>query len=113
MDPTLQFYYFNIDATKLPHYEWQLLYSILEDCQEVFLNELLLSLPPKRNVDHQIQVIPGVAPYWLSWLEGDEINTQLMKYLGLPVPLDNESDSGLQVLWDNESIIFGINSSFT
>ena len=61
IDPALQFYYFNIDATQLPHYEQRLLDSILDDFQEVFPNELPLTLPPKQNVDHQIELIPGVA----------------------------------------------------
>ena len=46
---------------QLPHYERQLLDSILDNFQDVLPNELPLTLPPKRNVDHQIELIPGVA----------------------------------------------------
>ena len=62
IDPALQFYYFNINATQIPHYEKRLLDSILDDFQDVFPNELPLTLPPKRNVDHQIELIPAAAP---------------------------------------------------
>ena len=54
----------------------------------VFPNELPLTLPPKRNVDHQIELIPGAAPvsippYQLSRLEEDEIAKQLKEYLSM------------------------------
>ena len=39
----------------------QLLDSILDDFQDVFPNELPRNLPPQRNVDHQIELIPGAA----------------------------------------------------
>ena len=34
----------------------------LDDFQDVFPNELLLTLPSKRNMDYQIELIPGAAP---------------------------------------------------
>ena len=54
----------------------------------MFPNELPLTLPPKRNVDHQIELIPGAAPviippYRLSQLEEDEIAKQLKEYLSM------------------------------
>ena len=57
----LQFYYFNIDTTQLPHYKRQLLKYILEDFQDVFPNELPRTLPPLRNVDHQIELILNIV----------------------------------------------------
>ena len=52
IDPALQISYFNIDATQLSHYEWQLHDSILDDFEDVLPNELPPTLPPKHNVDH-------------------------------------------------------------
>ena len=62
IEPALQFYYFNFDATQLLHYERQLLDYILDDFQDVYPNELSLTLPPQSNVDHHIELFPDVAP---------------------------------------------------
>ena len=103
IDPAVQFYYFNIDATQLPHFEQRLLDSILEDFQDVFPTELPLTLPPKRNVDHQIELIPGAAPvsippYRLSRLEEDEIAKQLKEYLSMGHIRYSKSPWGAPVL---------------
>ena len=54
----------------------------------MFPNEFPLTLPPQRNVDHQIELIPGatpvsILPYRLSRLEEDEIAKQLKEYVSM------------------------------
>ena len=87
----------------MPHYERQLLDSTLDDFQDVFPNELLLTLPPQRNVGHQIEFIPGAAlvsipPYRLSRSEEDEIAKQLKEYLHMGYIRYNKSHSGAPIL---------------
>ena len=51
----------------------------------MFPNKLPLTLPPQRNVDHQIELILSVAPvsippYRLSRLEEDKFAKKLKEY---------------------------------
>ena len=69
----------------------------------MFPNELPLTLPPKRNVDHQIELIPGAAlvsipHYRLSRLEEDQIAKQLKKYLRMGQIMYSKSPWGAPVL---------------
>ena len=103
IDPVLQFYAFNIDATQLPRHERHLLDSIIDDFHNVFPNEWPPHLPPKRDGDHRIDLIPSVAPvsispYRLSRLEEKEIAKQLKEYLSMGRIKVSKSPWGAPVL---------------
>ena len=71
VDPAIQYYNFNIDVNQLSYHEKHLLNLITNDFKDVFPKELPPGLPPMRNVDHKIDLIPGAAqvsipPYRLS-----------------------------------------------
>ncbi len=60
--------------------------SIVTEYQDVFPEELPLELPPKRDADLKINLIPGSipptrAPYRMSTVELEELKTQLDKLL--------------------------------
>ena len=60
--------------------------KILNDFHDVFSSELPHGLPPKCNIDHCIDIVPGVAPisipsYRLSRSKEDEVSKQLKDYL--------------------------------
>ena len=82
VDPTIQYYNFNIDVNQLSYHEQHLLNLITNDFKDDFRKELPPRLPPMHNVDHKMDLILSVAPvsippYQLSRLEEDEIATQL------------------------------------
>ena len=56
--------------------------KILRKYKDVFPEDLPKELPPRRTIDHQIEVIPGFDPpsrptYTLSPKEQDELKAQL------------------------------------
>ena len=60
--------------------------EILKHFCDGFPSELLDGLPPKRNIDHHIDIVPSVAPisippYRVSRSEEDEVSKQLKDYL--------------------------------
>jgi hypothetical protein len=60
--------------------------AFLDDYKDVFPSELPNNLPPKRTIDHAIDVIPGSEPpsrpiYRLSYLEMNELKRQLADLL--------------------------------
>jgi hypothetical protein len=103
VDPAIQYYNFNIDVNQLPCHEQRLLNLIIKDFKDVFPKELPPGLPPMRNVDHRIDLIPGAAPvsippYRLSRLEEDEIATQLKDYLRMGHIRHSKSPWGAPVI---------------
>ena len=70
--------------------------KILKDFQDVFPKDLPSGLPPKRDIDHKIEIIPGSElsskpTYQLSQPEADELRNNwlitLKKALFSPVNL--------------------------
>jgi hypothetical protein len=60
--------------------------QVLEEFPDVMLEELLEDLPPRRRIDHAIEVMPGVAPpakapYRMSHEELKELKVQLEELL--------------------------------
>ena len=58
-------------------------YHVLQEFRDVFPYEIP-RLPPKRNIDFTIELVPGVAPvsknpYRMSTLEMLELNMQLLE----------------------------------
>ena len=57
------------EKTKTPYPEQ--VQSILNEFSDIFLQDLLAGLPPQRDVDHRIELVPGAepphrAPYCMS-----------------------------------------------
>ena len=64
------------EKTKIPYPEQ--VQSILDDFSDIFPRDLLPGLPPERNVDHCIELVPSVepphrAPYCMSPKGLDEL----------------------------------------
>ncbi len=88
---------------QLTYYEQRLLDSLLNEFLDVFPKELPHGLPPKRNIDHHIDLIPGtspvsIPPYRLSRSEEDEIASQLKEYLSMGHIRQSKSPWGAPVL---------------
>ena len=86
LDPDIHVY--NIDSVSghLSYFEQQQFDAILNEFRDVFSSELPHGLPPKRNIDHCIDLVPDVAPisvppYRLSRSEEDEVSKKLKDYL--------------------------------
>ena len=63
-----------------------ILYSLMTKFRDVFPDDLPDGLPPSREVDHSIEVIPGSKPvtkpaYRLSHSEAQEVERQLAEYV--------------------------------
>ncbi|XP_015168928.1 uncharacterized protein K02A2.6-like [Solanum tuberosum] len=72
----------SIEATTLPHCVEQVLY----DNRDVMPEELPQWLPPRREVDHQIELVPGakppaMTPYRMAPPELEELRKQLKELL--------------------------------
>ena len=83
------FYSFTVvspDVNELNVFEQDQLQRILDEFKDVFPIDLPSGLPPKRAVDHKIDLVPGaqpvsIPPYRMSQLEEDELARQLDDYL--------------------------------
>ena len=62
LDPEIQVYKINSAPYHLFYFEQQLLDKILNDFHDVFPSKLPHGLPSKRNIDHHIDLLLGVAP---------------------------------------------------
>ena len=101
----LDIYLYNIDnvSVQLSYFEQQQLDEILNDFRDVFPSELPHGLPPKHNIDHRIDIVPGVAPisippYRLSRSAEDEVSKQLKDYLRMGYIHYSKSTWGAPVL---------------
>ncbi len=78
--------------------------QVLEEFSDVMPEELPEDLPPKRRVDHAIEVMPGVAPpakapYRMSHEELKELKVQLEKLLTKGYIKPSKSPYGAHVLF--------------
>ena len=78
--------------------------TILNEFKEVFPKVLSNQLPPQRNVDHAIDLIPGSEPpsrstYRLSYVEMDELKKQLADLLAKGFIKPSTSPFGAPVLF--------------
>jgi hypothetical protein len=78
--------------------------QVLEEFPDVMPDELLEDLPPRRRVDHAIEVMPGVtppakAPYRMSHEELKEFKVQLEELLAKGYIKPNKSPYGAPVLF--------------
>ena len=101
LDPDIHIY--NVDSVpnQLSYFERHL-DKIFNDFCDVFPSELLHRLPLKRNIDHRIDLLPGVAPisipHRLSRSKEDEVSKQLMEYLRMGFIRYSKSPWGAPVL---------------
>jgi DNA-binding Xre family transcriptional regulator len=87
------------EETKTPEVQ-----KILQKYQDVFPKSLPDTLPPKRSVDHAIQVVPGTEPphrpvYRMSCEELDELKRQLTDLLQKGFIRPSTSPYGASVLF--------------
>ena len=78
-------------------------YQVLQEFKDVFLDEIL-GLPPKRDIDFTIELVPGVVPvsktpYRMSTLEMLELNMQLQELLERKYIRPSVSPWGASVLF--------------
>ena len=90
--------------------------DILVEYSDVFPKELPAGLPPKRAVDHRIELLPGTepphrAPYRMSTQALDELKTQLKELtehgyiqpsvspFGAPVLFVSRKDEVFECVW--------------
>jgi len=78
--------------------------QVLEEFPDVMPKELLEDLPPRRRVDHAIEVMPGVAPpakapYRMSHEELKELKVQLEELLMKGYIKPSKSPYGTPVLF--------------
>jgi hypothetical protein len=96
-------------------------HKIIQDYADVFPKKLPRKLPPRRNVDHEIELEPGHAPpsrptYRLSPLEMDELKKQLEELLeqgfirpsvspyGAPILFVRKKDGSLRMCVDYRAL---------
>jgi hypothetical protein len=77
---------------------------ILDEFLNVMLEELPNDLPPRRQVNHAIEVMPGVAPlakapYRMNYEELKELKVQLEELLAKGYIKPNKSPYGAPVLF--------------
>jgi len=78
--------------------------QVLEEFPDVMPEELLEDLPPKRRIDHVIEVVPGVAPlvkapYRMGHEELKELKVQLEELFAKGYIKPNKSPYGACVLF--------------
>ena len=61
LDPNFQMYNIWSDGEQLTYYKQQVLNSLLKGFLALFPKELRKGLPPKRNIDHHIDLILGTT----------------------------------------------------
>jgi hypothetical protein len=91
------------EATKLVTFA-KCIKQILEEFSDVMLEEMSEDLPPRRRVDHAIEVMPGVAPpakapYRMSHEVLKELKVQLVELLAKGYIKPSKSPYGAPVLF--------------
>ena len=81
LDPDIHVYNIDSFSCHLSYFEQQL-DEIIHEFRDVLPSELPHGLPPKRNINHRIDIVPGVAPigippYRLSQFEENDVSKQL------------------------------------
>lgn len=106
-----------VDNTDRNNQERMELFALLEEYKDVFPDELPAALPPRRSIDHRIEILPGSRPparppFRLSKPLLDELQTQLGSLLekgliepsrspfGAPVFFVKKSDGSLRLVCD-------------
>jgi hypothetical protein len=78
--------------------------SLLEQFKDVFPDDLPSGLPPRRDIDHRIELVPGAAPpsrptYRMSMPELDELKKQVADLLAKGFIQPSKSPFGAPVLF--------------
>ena len=107
------------DKTKTPYPKQ--VQSILDDFADIFPRDLPAGLPPKRDIDHRIDLVPGAepphrAPYRMSPKGLDELKNQLkdltdkgyiqpsVSPFGAPVLFVPKKDGGMRMCVDYRAL---------
>jgi hypothetical protein len=78
--------------------------KLVEQYKDIFASKLPDELPPERNVDHKIELIPGSSPpsrppYRLSYAELKELHTQLQNLIDTGKIKPSKSPYGAPILF--------------
>ncbi|XP_060196336.1 uncharacterized protein LOC132625764 [Lycium barbarum] len=81
--------------------------KLLKEFEDVMPQELPKRLPPRRNVDHEIELVPGAkpparAPYRMSQPELTELRRQLTEMLDAGIIVPSKSPYGSPVLFQKK-----------
>ncbi|XP_022866547.1 uncharacterized protein LOC111386316 [Olea europaea var. sylvestris] len=83
---------------------------LIQEFEDIMSDELLKKLPPRRMIDHEIELIPGVkpparAPYHMSQPEHEELRKQLGEMLESGIIVPAKSPYGAPVLFQKRPMV--------
>jgi hypothetical protein len=92
-----------ISTNDLPSTSPSVIFDVLHEYEDVFQEEVPLGLPPKRGIEHQIDLVPSAslpnrAPYRTNLEETKEIQPQVQELLNKGYVRESLSPCAVPVL---------------